>query len=641
MFNIRKSFSSKISLAIIVLMVPIFVISLGVLFTQSRHMIRSEAVGRANSVLTTTMQRICRHLLTIETATNSNSWLVERSMQPEALLAYTRRIVSLNPHIDGCSISTEPGVISEYGGQFSAYTIRETDTITTVIEEPYDYFHKIWYRTPYEKRGPCWVAYYDEGDSLELTLDGMIASYGRPLYDADKRFIGIISTDLSLLRLSKIMSQEKPYPHSYFMMIDKGGRYFVHPDTSRLFVETIFSGADPIRQPDIIALGHEMTSGNSGYMYLDIEGASSLVCYQPVPGTTWSLAIVCPDDDVLAGYHRLTYIVLPLLFVGLLVILLLCNRAVAHAIRPLHQLLSKTQCVAEGNMEVYIPRSRREDVVGRLQNSFATMLQSLNFHMGSVRYVSEHTKQSNEKLEKATLMVQEAERQKTAFIQNVTHQIRTPLNIIMGFVQVLVDTSNSSANTSIREGLSEEDMKNITEMMNHNSKLLCRLVLMLFDSSETGLSEEMKCHKQDLVSCNDVSFESISYIKQHYPNVNINFLSDVSDDFCIRSNRLYLMRALREVLYNAAKYSDGMHVTLRVTLTETTVRFVVEDKGKGIAEADRDIIFKFFAKVDDLSEGLGLGLPLAKRHAQNLGGDLLLDADYHDGCLFVLELPLT
>ena len=51
-------------------------------------------------------------------------------------------------------------------------------------------------------------------------------------------------------------------------------------------------------------------------------------------------------------------------------------------------------------------------------------------------------------------------------------------------------------------------------------------------------------------------------------------------------------------------------------------------------------MFDFFTKVDDLSEGLGLGLPLAKQHVMNMGGDMTLDADYHDGCRFIIELPL-
>ena len=629
MFNIRKSFSAKLSLGLLLLAVPIFLLSLGVLFTQSRHMIRVAAVGRANSVLSVTTERIGRYLMTIETATNSSCWLVERSFEPDSILAFTNRIVRLNPHVDGCSVSAEPDMFPSEGRHFSAYTVREDDTITTVKEAEYEYFDRVWYKTPRKLDGPCWVVSYDDADSLELTLDGMIASYGRPLYDKSHRLLGIISSDLSLLRLSKLMSEERPYPNSYFMMINEEGRYFIHPDSTRLFTQTIFSGADPRKQADIIALGHDMTAGNEGRMMLDIDGVPSLVCYQPVPGTTWSLAIVSPDSDVLAGYQRLTYIVIPLLVIGLLIIVLLCHQAVGHAIRPLDDLLKKTQTVASGNMEVYIARSTREDVIGQLQNSFAKMMQYLNFHMGSVRYSTDQMRLKNEELLSATRLAKEADRQKTAFIQNVSHQIRTPLNIIMGFAQVLNEMS-----------LPDEEMKSITATMDYNSKLLNRLVLMLFDSSETGLSEELNAHKHDLVPCNDVAREAISYIGLHYPKISIELRSEVADDFYIQTSRLYLMRSLREILYNAAKYSDGEHVLLSVQRMEHCMRFVVEDTGTGIGEADRERMFDFFTKVDDLSEGLGLGLPLAKRHARNLGGDLTLDETYHDGCRFIIEIPI-
>jgi signal transduction histidine kinase len=611
--------------------VTIFVVSLGVLFIQSRHIIRTEAVGRTKAVLNTTMQNIVRNLMTIENATNTYSWMIEQQFEPEQILEFTNRIVRCNPHIDGCSISAEPNMFKKYGRHFSAYTVRETDTITTVIEEEYEYFQKIWYKTPRNLESGCWVVYTDEVDSLELTLDGMIASYGKPLYSADSSIVGIISTDLSLLRLSKVMSEVKPYPNSYFMMIDDEGRYFVHPDSTRLFTQTIFTNADPRKHYDMIALGHEMTSGKQGQMVVNINGSPCLVCYQPVSGTKWSLAIVCPDSDVLAGYYRLTYIVVLLLVIGLFVILVLCHRAVTVSIRPLNQLLDKTQAIASGNMEVHIPKSQREDVIGRLQNSFATMLQALNFHMGSVCYTTEQTKLRNEELERATRMVEEADKQKTTFIQNVSHQIRTPLNIIMGFAQVLSDGSN--------EGLSDEETKSITDMMDHNSKHLNRMLLMLFDSSDTGLSEELNSQKQDIVPCNDVVNEAIGYTNMHYPNLHINFQTDVPDDFSIKGNRLYLMRALRELLYNSAKYSDGKNICIHVMRTENIVRFMVEDTGKNISEADSKVIFKFFAKGDDLTEGLGLGLPLAKRHAQNLGGDLILDTNYHQGCRFIIEIP--
>ena len=630
--RIRKSFSTKLSLGILLMAVTIFVVSLGVLFTQSRHIIRTEAVGRTKAVLNTTMQHIERNLMTIENATNPCSWMIEQQFQPEQILDFTSRIVRLNPHIDGCSISAEPNMFKKYGRYFSAYTVRETDTITTVIEEEYEYFQKVWYKTPRNLESGCWVVYTDEVDSLKLTLDGMIASYGKPLYSADSSMVGIISTDLSLLRLSKVMSEVRPYPNSYFMMIDDEGRYFIHPDSTRLFTQTIFTNVDPRKQFDMIALGHEMTSGKQGQMVVNVDGAPCVVCYQPVSGTKWSLAIVCPDSDVLAGYYRMTYIVVPLLVIGLLVILLLCHRAVTVSIRPLNQLLDKTQTIASGNMEVYIPKSQRLDVIGRLQNSFATMLSYLNFHMGSVRYTTEQTKLRNEELERATRMAKEADKQKTIFIQNVSHQIRTPLNIIMGFSQVLSDAG--------KEKLSDEEMKSITDMMDHNSKHLKRMLQMLFDSSDTGLSEELNSQKHDLILCNDVAREAIERTYLNYPNLHISFQSELANDFCIKGNRLYLMRALRELLYNSAKYSDGQHVSLHVTPTACNIQYIVEDTGKSITEADRETIFKFFTKVDDLTEGLGLGLPLAKRHAQNLGGDLILDTSYQEGCRFIIEVPI-
>lgn len=652
MFNcIRKSLSAKLGVGTISFTVPIFIISLGLLFVQSRHLIRQEALGRANSVLNAAIQRVSSNLLTVETATNAHSWLITSNLQPDSLLKYSHNVVQWNRHVDGCSISLEPDIFPKYGRYFSVYTLRksketdhtagaETDTIETVVEEKYEYFDKIWYKLARQQEKPCWVAYFDEVDTLELALDGMVASYSLPIYDDDKRFLGIISSDVSLTRLSKIISQEKPYPHSYFMMIDNKGRYFVHPDSTKLFYQTIFTGADIKKESDLIALGYDMTAGHQGTMMVNIDSKHSLVCYQPVPGTTWSLAIVCPDSDMLAGYHKFSYIIIPLLAIGLLIIILLCHKFVTDAIAPINQLQVKTQQIAAGNMEIHIPRSPREDVVGRLQNSFATMLQSLNFHMGSVRYTAEQSRQRNLELVQTTRMAREADRLKTAFIQNVSHQIRTPLNIIMGFSQILGDGT---------DGMSKEEMKAITSTMDYNAKLLRRIVMMLYDSSETGLSEEQSSFKHDVVSCNDVALEAIDHFKRRFPNVGVAFHTDVDDDFCIHTNHYYLMLSLREILYNAGKYSDGEHISLSVTAQPwtsntkklPTVRFIIQDTGKGISEDDRDLMFKFFAKVDDLSEGLGLGLPLTKRHAQHLGGDLTLDDNYHDGCQFIIELPLN
>ena len=638
-----RSLSTKLSLGILLLAVPIFLLALGILYVESRNYVKKEAMEHANSVLNTTMQRVCRYMTTVKTATDINAWKATDNLHPDSLLAYSRFVVQLNGHTDGCSISTEPNVFPKYGRYFSAYTVREreatnrrstqgNDSITTVIEEDYEYFDKVWYKKPKEVGDACWAVYFDESDTLSLTLNGMVASYNKPLYTADSTFVGVISTDLSLFHLSRVISAEKPWPNSYFMMTGEGGRYFVHPDSTRLFYQTIFTDADPKSHQDIIALGHEMTEGNKGYMLVNIDGTPSLVCYQPVPNTDWSLVLVCPESDILKSYHRLATIITILIIAGLIVILLLCHRTVSHAIKPIGILVEKTQTIASGNYEVYIPHSKRIDAVGRLQNSFATMLGSLNFHMGSIRYATEQTEQRNEELAHATQLAEDAIKQKTVFIQNMTHQIRTPLNIIMGFSQVLRDDYQQ---------LQETELNTITDMMKHNAQVLNRMVLMLFDSSDTGITKELHSHKQAQVACNDIARECISHTNSHFPGLPINFTTDVPDDFCIYTNHAYLMLSLRELLYNAAKYSDGLNVTLHIEQTPTTVRFICKDTGPGIPEKDRERMFDFFTKINDLSEGLGLGLPLAKRHARSLGGDLTLDNDYRGGCCFILELPLS
>ena len=627
--------STRLAIVILVLAAPLFITTIGALFLEARQVIRHKAVGRAKSALNASMQRLDRSLLAVQTATEAYSWVLEEQLHPDSFLTLSHKVVALNPHIDGCSVSAEPYLFPEKGRHYSVYTVREPDSVRTVVEEKYEYFQKTWYKLPYDLNEPCWEIYFDEADSLELTIDGMLASYGKPLHNAKNEIVGVISTDLSLLKLTKIINEERPYPNSYFVMLDSDGRYVVHPDTTRLFKKTIFDDADPRTNQDLIALGHQMTAGKEGGMPIYIDGKGYLVCYQPVPGTDWSLAIVCPDNDILKNYYMLSNIVIPLLIIGLLIIVLLCYRAVSQAFSSIRQLLLKTRMIAEGNMEVFIGHSNRIDDVGRLQNSFAAMLQALQFHIGIVRYITEKLQQRNKELEEATKRAQEANQQKTTFIQNVSHQIRTPLNIVMGFSQVLHDAIKQ------REALPDEEMKSVTSTMDHQAKLLYRLVTMLFDSSDTGFSEELKTHQFDIVKCNDVAREAIEYLKEHYPEAETEFVSEVADDFSLQTSQLYLLRCLRELLYNSAKYSDGKHILLQITTTGHTIRYVVEDKGKGIPEADRDLMFKFFTKVDDLSEGLGLGLPLAKRHALNLGGDLWLDDTYHEGCRFILEIPLN
>ena len=629
--HIRQSLSWKLSLGILLMAIPIFMLALGILFVQSRNTVKREATEHAASVVNTTMQRIHRYMNIVETATDLTAYDVIANLHPDSLLRYSNFVVALNGHVDGCSISLEPETFPKYGRYFSVYTVRENDSVNTVIEEEYEYFDKIWYKQPKHESKACWAVYYDEGDSLELTLDGMIASYSKPLYRDDKTFLGIISSDLSLMRLSKTFTLETPYADSYFFMTGDEGRFYLHPDSAQLFKNTIYTDADPDKNADIFALGHQMTTGQQGSMSVRIQGVPCIVTYQPVPDTNWSLALVTPERTLLRSYNLLAYIVSALLIIGLVLILLFSSFTVANAIRPLYNLTKKLQRIADGHYDETIPRTRHHDVVGRLQNSFATMQESLDRHISDIQQMNIEAERRNEELVRISELAKESNRQKSLFIQNVSHQIRTPLNIIMGFSQVLKESKTA---------MSEEEAKGITDMMRHNAQMLDRMVLMLFDSSARGTTEELYANRNEEVLCNELAHYCIDETLKQFPEMKIQFLTDVSDDFHIHTSYLYLMRSVRELLFNAVKYSDGQHIVMRINRTEDTVRFIFEDTGPGIAEEDAARLFEMFVKVNDLSEGLGIGLPLAKRHLKNLGGDITLDTSYKAGCRFIIELPI-
>ena len=628
--HIRQSLSWKLSLGILLMAIPIFILSIGFLFIHSRDKVKKEATKYAASMVNTTMQHITRYMDIVETATDVNDWEVTANLDPDSILAISRGIVMLNGHIDGCSISTEPNIFPKYGRNFSAYTVREADTITTVIEEPYEYFEKVWYKTPHLQGKPCWVVYYDESDSLALTLDGMIASYSKPLYNENKHFVGVISTDLSLIRLSKVITSETPYEGSYFIMTGSEGRYLLHPDSTQLFTKTIYADANPRENTDIFALGHEMTTGKTGSMSVRINGEQCLVSYQTVPGTDWSLALVCPERSILRNYNRLNYIIAPLFIIGFILVLLFSSITVAQAIHPLYKLTGNLQRITSGHYDEQIPRSPRYDVVSRLQNSFATMQESLNDHVNEIRQMNEEALRRNEELVHTSELAKASNQQKTLFIQNVSHQIRTPLNIIMGFAQVLKESKGL---------MPDEEARSVTDMMRHNAMLLNRMVLMLSDCSARGVTLELYASKEEEVSCVEVAQESIDQVRGNYPNFDFRLTVDLPDDFYITTNRHYLLISVRELLNNAANYSTGGYAWLRVTEYQSKIRFIVQDEGPGIPKEESDRMFEMFTKVNDLSEGLGLGLALTKRHIQNLGGIVFLDESYTEGCRMIIELP--
>ena len=380
LFLIRRSMPAKLTLWIALLSSLVLLASLGFMFSQSKKSVRQEALNRAEQVLDNTVQRVTNVLDRVEVATDNMDWLPVRHLKtPDSMFVYSRRILENNPELNGCSISFEPYYFPGKGKYFSAYSLNQDGEILTEQEggPHYEYFTFDWYQMAKLLDEPCWTEPYFDFNPDGFYSQEMIASYCKPLKDAQGRYIGTISVDLPLGWLSETIAAVKPYPNSYSIMIGRGGTFFVHPDSTKLFYQTIFTETLEREDPDRTALGKAMQAGEEGMKQMVIDGQNCYVFYKPLGTTNWSMGLVCPEKDILSGYKRLQQAVLIIVVLGLLLMLDLISRVIRNELEPLSELNRQAKTIAAGHFQEELVDEGRIDEIGQLNRSFAGMQHSL------------------------------------------------------------------------------------------------------------------------------------------------------------------------------------------------------------------------------------------------------------------------
>ena len=382
---IRRKLSVRVSLWVVMFAAVIFIAALGFLFYQSREAVRQEAISRATQILDKTSLRVEGILNRVEVATGMTEWLVQRHPdKADSMFVYSRGMLLNNPDFYNCSIAFEPYYFKDKGLYFSAYSKHNGDSIRTIQggSENYQYFFADWYLMPTLLGHACWTEPYMDYDAPTNTSE-MVTSYCQAIKASDGGIIGVINTSLSLNWLSQTISAVKPYPNSYSIMIGRGGTYFVHPDSTKITRQTIFT--QTLETPDtaMVSLGRAMQRGEEGVREMHINGEHCYVFYKPLGKTGCSMASVCPESDIFGGFDRLRRTVMAIVCVGLLLMLYFFIRIITRELSPLRRLAREAETIASGQFDTQLPNFERTDEIGQLSQSFGNMQQSL------VRYIEE------------------------------------------------------------------------------------------------------------------------------------------------------------------------------------------------------------------------------------------------------------
>ena len=234
-------------------------------------------------------------------------------------------------------------------------------------------------------------------------------------------------------------------------------------------------------------------------------------------------------------------------------------------------------------------------------------------------------------LNKAYQHALRSDNMKSAFIKNVSHEVRTPLNIISGFAQVIADPTLDIGAT---------ERQHMAQMVQRNTRIITSLVDEMLELSSNETSG--RARKEDTVRLNALLMDIIASEEDALTdNTTMMLKSEFSDDFKLLTNELMLKRIVSSLLNNAVKNTTEGQILLRASEADGQLKLVVEDTGCGIPEKEAEHIFDRFVKLDKFKVGIGLGLTLCRTTAQSLGGNVILDTSYHNGARFIVTIPIS
>lgn len=227
------------------------------------------------------------------------------------------------------------------------------------------------------------------------------------------------------------------------------------------------------------------------------------------------------------------------------------------------------------------------------------------------------------------------EKIKSDFLRLAGHELRQPVTVVSGFLDLTLQGAFGDVNPKLREIL--ELLSGRLDAMNHLLDEMMDTARIEDDRLDLDLAID---DLREVVGRATAAIRAL-LTERHQLSVDI---PDEPVPVRIDSNRIDII--VGNLLSNALKYSpDGGEIRCRLTVTGGTAQIVVEDEGVGIAPDQVHLIFRRFGRIDDPSHaripGLGLGLHISRELARRHGGDVWCEPDRQRGSAFVLTLPLA
>lgn len=466
-----SSFSAKLSLWLGLFVTVLFLATFSLMFYYARQAVRDEALGKAEDVLDKFEVTIDNTLREKEVVTKQVHWTIEQCINdPNEIEKHIKHVLQNMPDVIGAAVAFKHGIYPDQQGDFMIYYHRKKGKI---VKSPQfageSYLHQPWYEETLRRNSEYWSEPQDD-----YRTDGEpIISFAIPLKKKNE-VVGVFAIDVSLYWLTHVVNSQRPHPDIFGSLVTRHGAFVIHPDSTLLKPRAMFKVMDMFPDEHYSYLAYKMLAGETGYSQLDFNGEYSFIAYKPFRDSGWELNIACPEHVIMLHYHYLISLMILIVVVALILIVAFCFFFIHRQLNPLRALERSARRLKRGHYDIQIPKSRRQDEVGSLTNSFSAMQRSIRKKMLEIDRRNAQLNKQNEALNEAYGHIQEADRVKTAFLLNMTDQMNEPVNEISKMVNSLAAHHTE---------MTHEQIVEMSQQMDNHSKIITSLLERVLDVS--------------------------------------------------------------------------------------------------------------------------------------------------------------
>ncbi|WP_432666207.1 sensor histidine kinase [Wukongibacter baidiensis] len=434
-----------------------------------------------------------------------------------------------------------------------------------------------------------------------------------PIRNDNGDIIGLIGATINLVQITDSINQEKLGDSGYAYMVNSKGKTIAHPRAEFLLKNTLKHSESTSFQQII----KDMVDRETGIGFYNFEGEKKMIYYKPISSIDWSVGMAADYNEATKGVLILRNSILFLGLVIVIIILLILYFLTEALVKPINTLKTYMEIASKGDFSVHSDISSKDEI-GVLSDSFNTLIKE------------------NKRLLDETIKY---DKMKTEFFSNISHELKTPLNIIFSSTQLLYLCTSEA-----EEDISPAKLNKYIDMIKQNSYRLLRLVNNLIDITkiDSGFMELNVKNENIVEVVENITLSTAEYVKSKCRN--IVFDTEIEEKI-IAFDPEKMERIILNLISNAVKFTKaGDSIAVMIYDRKDAVQISVKDSGIGIPENKQKIIFDKFIQANPLysrsNEGSGIGLSLVKSLVEMHGGKVIVRSEEGNGTEFVIELPV-